>query len=67
MNETSGGGTAFRISIGLAFIGGYADASSFLLARTFTGHLTGNCILAVVSAASRSIGNRVAADAVDTW
>jgi uncharacterized membrane protein YoaK (UPF0700 family) len=53
MNETSGGGTAFRISIGLAFIGGYADASSFVLARTLTGHLTGNCVLAAVSAAGK--------------
>jgi uncharacterized membrane protein YoaK (UPF0700 family) len=52
MNETSAGGADFSISIGLAFIGGYADASSFLLARTFTGHLTGNCVLAAVSAAS---------------
>jgi uncharacterized membrane protein YoaK (UPF0700 family) len=51
MNETAGDGTAFKISIGLAFVGGYADASSFLLARTFTGHLTGNCVLAAVSAA----------------
>jgi uncharacterized membrane protein YoaK (UPF0700 family) len=53
MNETSGGGTAFGTSIGLAFVGGYADASSYLLARTFTGHLTGNCVLAAVSAASK--------------
>jgi uncharacterized membrane protein YoaK (UPF0700 family) len=53
MNETSEGGTAFKISIGLAFIGGYADASSFLLARAFTGHITGNCVLAAVSAASK--------------
>jgi uncharacterized membrane protein YoaK (UPF0700 family) len=52
MKETSEAGAAFSISIGLAFIGGYADASSFLLARTFTGHLTGNCVLAAVSAAS---------------
>jgi uncharacterized membrane protein YoaK (UPF0700 family) len=52
MNQTSAGGTAFGISIGLAFVGGYADASSYLLARTFTGHLTGNCVLAAVSAAS---------------
>ena len=53
MNETSeGGAAAFSISIGLAFIGGYADASSYLLAHTFTGHLTGNCVLAAVSAAS---------------
>ena len=53
MNETSKEGTAFGISIGLAFIGGYADASGYLLAGAFTGHLTGNCILAAVSAASK--------------
>jgi uncharacterized membrane protein YoaK (UPF0700 family) len=53
MSETSAGGTAFRISIGLAFVGGYADASSYLLARTFTGHLTGNCVLGAVSVASK--------------
>jgi uncharacterized membrane protein YoaK (UPF0700 family) len=53
MNETSPRDTAFGISIGLAFVGGYADASSYLLARTFTGHLTGNCVLAAVSAASK--------------
>jgi uncharacterized membrane protein YoaK (UPF0700 family) len=53
MNETGGKGAAFGISIGLAFIGGYADASGFLLASTLTGHLTGNCVLAAVSAASR--------------
>jgi uncharacterized membrane protein YoaK (UPF0700 family) len=55
MNETSEGCAAFSISIGLAFIGGYADASSYLLARTFTGHLTGNCVLAAVSAASKDL------------
>jgi uncharacterized membrane protein YoaK (UPF0700 family) len=53
MAEISVGGTAFGISIGLAFIGGYADAASFLLAHTFTGHLTGNCVLGAVSAASK--------------
>jgi uncharacterized membrane protein YoaK (UPF0700 family) len=53
MNQPSGEGTAFGISIGLAFIGGYADASSYLLARTFTGHITGNSVLAAVSAASK--------------
>jgi uncharacterized membrane protein YoaK (UPF0700 family) len=52
MNKSNEGTAAFGISIGLAFIGGYADASSYLLARTFTGHLTGNCVLAAVSAAS---------------
>jgi uncharacterized membrane protein YoaK (UPF0700 family) len=53
MNEATGDSTALRISIGLAFIGGYADVSSFLLARTLTGHLTGNCVLAAVSAAGK--------------
>ena len=41
--------TAFGTSLGLAFLGGYADAASFLTAQTFTGHLTGNCVLAAVS------------------
>lgn len=54
MNETREAGTAFSTSIGLAFVGGYADASSYLLARTFTGHLTGNCVLAAVSAAGQN-------------
>ena len=53
MNETSEGGATFTISLGLAFIGGYADASSYLLARIFTGHITGNCVLAAVSAAGK--------------
>jgi hypothetical protein len=53
MNALSEGRTAFGISIGLAFIGGYADAASFVLAHTFTGHLIGNCVLATVSAASK--------------
>jgi len=53
MNALSEGRTAFGISIGLAFIGGYADAASFVLAHTFTGHLTGNCVLAAVSVASK--------------
>jgi uncharacterized membrane protein YoaK (UPF0700 family) len=53
MNGSGGKGTELGISIGLAFVGGYADASSYLLARTFTGHLTGNCILAAVSVAGR--------------
>ena len=36
-------------ALGLAFIGGYADAAGFLLANTFTGHVTGE---------SRLIGNQ---------
>jgi len=53
MNKRTGEGTDFGISIGLAFIGGYADASSYLLAHAFTGHVTGNCVLAAVSAAGK--------------
>lgn len=34
------------VSIGLAFVGGYSDAASFVLAKTFTGHVTGNLVLA---------------------
>lgn len=32
----------------LAFIGGFVDASSFIMFETFTGHLTGNSILSVI-------------------
>jgi uncharacterized membrane protein YoaK (UPF0700 family) len=52
MNEPPEEGAAFTSSIGLAFVGGYADAASFVIARTFSGHLTGNSVLAAVSAAS---------------
>jgi uncharacterized membrane protein YoaK (UPF0700 family) len=34
-------------------VGGYADAAGFVLAKTFTGHMTGNLVLAAVSAAAR--------------
>jgi uncharacterized membrane protein YoaK (UPF0700 family) len=39
------------LSFGLAFVGGYADAASIILARTFTGHLTGNFVLTAISLA----------------
>jgi uncharacterized membrane protein YoaK (UPF0700 family) len=39
------------LSLGLAFIGGYADAAGFLLANTFTGHITGNLVLSAISVA----------------
>ncbi len=29
------------LSFGLAFVGGYCDAAGYVLARTFTGHITG--------------------------
>jgi uncharacterized membrane protein YoaK (UPF0700 family) len=39
------------LSFGLAFVGGYADAAGFLLANSFTGHVTGNLVLAAISIA----------------
>ncbi len=32
-----------------AFAGGYADATGYLLTRTFTGHVTGNLVLLAIS------------------
>jgi uncharacterized membrane protein YoaK (UPF0700 family) len=40
------------LSLGLAFVGGYGDAASFVLAKTFTGHVTGNLVLAAISVAT---------------
>ena len=40
------------LSSGLAFVGGYGDAASFVLAKTFTGHVTGNLVLAAVAIAA---------------
>jgi len=40
------------LSLGLAFVGGYGDAASFVLAKTFTGHVTGNLVLAAIAIAS---------------
>jgi uncharacterized membrane protein YoaK (UPF0700 family) len=40
------------LSCGLAFVGGYGDAASFILANTFTGHITGNFVLIAISLAS---------------
>lgn len=39
------------LSCGLAFVGGYGDAASFILAKTFTGHITGNFVLTAISIA----------------
>ena len=33
----------------LAFCGGYGDATGYLLAKTFTGHVTGNLVLLAVA------------------
>src|SRR6266481_3391214 len=41
------------LSLGLAFIGGYCDAAGYVLAKTFTGHITGTLVLAAISLASQ--------------
>jgi uncharacterized membrane protein YoaK (UPF0700 family) len=43
--------TDLWLSFGLAFVGGYGDAASFVLAKTFTGHVTGNLVLAAIAVA----------------
>ena len=35
---------ALAVAFLLAFVGGYADAASYLLTKSFTGHLTGNTV-----------------------
>jgi len=40
------------LSFALAFVGGYGDAASFVLARTFTGHVTGNLVLGAIAVAA---------------
>jgi uncharacterized membrane protein YoaK (UPF0700 family) len=36
----------------LAFVGGYGDAASVVLAKTFTGHVTGSLVLAAIATAA---------------
>jgi uncharacterized membrane protein YoaK (UPF0700 family) len=40
------------LTFGLAFVGGYADAACFVLAKTFTGHVTGNLVLGAIAVAA---------------
>src|ERR1700684_3903677 len=40
------------LSLGLAFVGGYGDAAGFVLAKTFTGHVTGNLVLGAIAVAA---------------
>lgn len=41
------------LSFSLAFVGGFGDAAGFVLAKTFTGHITGAMVLAAVSLAAQ--------------
>jgi len=45
-----------RLSFGLAFVGGYCDAAGYVLAKTFTGHITGAMVLAAISVAGHDWG-----------
>ena len=45
------------LPFGLAFVGGYGDAASFILAKTFTGHITGNFVLTAISLAGHDLPN----------
>jgi uncharacterized membrane protein YoaK (UPF0700 family) len=45
--------TDMWLSFGLAFIGGYGDAAGFVLAKTFTGHVTGNLVLGAIAVAAQ--------------
>jgi uncharacterized membrane protein YoaK (UPF0700 family) len=40
------------LSFGLALVGGYGDAAGFVIAKTFTGHVTGSLVLATVGVAA---------------
>jgi uncharacterized membrane protein YoaK (UPF0700 family) len=40
------------LSFALAFVGGYGDAISFVLAKTFTGHITGSLVLGAIAVAA---------------
>src|SRR5271156_1901530 len=42
------------LSFSLAFVGGYGDAASFVLAKTFTGHVTGNLVLGAIAVAAHN-------------
>jgi len=44
--------TDMWLSLSLAFVGGYGDAASFVLVKTFTGHITGNLVLAAIAVAA---------------
>jgi uncharacterized membrane protein YoaK (UPF0700 family) len=49
---TDPGNAGVRLALGLAFVGGYCDAASIILVRTFTGHVTGNFVLLAVKGAA---------------
>ncbi len=51
MNRQAGSANEW-LSFGLALVGGYGDAAGFVIAKTFTGHVTGSLVLATIGAAA---------------
>lgn len=37
------------LSFGFAFVGGFGDAAGFVIAKTFTGHITGSVVLGAIA------------------
>jgi uncharacterized membrane protein YoaK (UPF0700 family) len=50
MNRNGGSANEW-LSCGLALVGGYGDAAGFVIAKTFTGHVTGSLVLATIGVA----------------
>lgn len=42
------------LAFGLAFVGGFGDAAGFVLAKTFTGHITGSLVLGAIAIAAHN-------------
>jgi uncharacterized membrane protein YoaK (UPF0700 family) len=51
MNRHDGNANEW-FSFGLAFVGGYGDAAGFVIAKKFTGHVTGSLVLATIGMAA---------------
>jgi uncharacterized membrane protein YoaK (UPF0700 family) len=51
MNRHAGSANEW-LSFGLALVGGYGDAAGFVIAKTFTGHVTGSLVLATIGVAA---------------
>jgi len=51
--QTSARPIGLWLYLALSFVGGYGDAAGFVLARTFTGHATGNLVLGAIATAAR--------------
>ena len=48
------------LSFALAFVGGYGDAVGFVLAKTFTGHVTGSLVLGAIALAAHDWSGNLA-------